>query len=82
MIFKDKETIIRQLYNKAKSLTLETISAKNLKKIDVAGLCVEERDFIDYLLDKRNSNQIESNASILKYSWKIRTKEEEFSSLL
>lgn len=64
MIFQDKETIIRHLCSKEKSLTLETISAKNLKKIDVAGLCFEERDFIGYLLDKRNSNHIESNSTI------------------
>jgi len=58
MIFQNKETVIRNLYNKAKGLSLETISAKNLKKIDVVGLCVEERDFIGYLLDKNNRNQI------------------------
>lgn len=56
MIFKEKEIIMRQLYRKEKSLTLETIFAKNLKKIDVNGLYVEERDFIGYLLDKCNSN--------------------------
>lgn len=85
MIFQNKETIIKHLCWKAKSLTLETISTKNLKKIDVVGLCVEERDFIGYLLDTSNSNQIVSNSSIHSnipnHSWKIRNKKE-FSSWL
>lgn len=35
-----------------------------MRKIDVANLCVKERDFIGYLIDKSRSIQIESNASI------------------
>lgn len=57
-----------------------------MKKIDVIGLYVEERDFLGYLLDKSNSIQIESNPStqisIPKHSWKIRTKEEELLNWL
>jgi len=63
MVFKDKETIIRKLCNKARSPTLETISVKSQKKIDITGLCVEERNFIGNLLDKSNSNQSGSNIS-------------------
>jgi len=86
MVFKDKETITRKLCNKAKSLTLETISAKNQKQIDITGLCVEERNFIGSLLDKSNSNQSGRNISIQlntsKHRWKVRLKEEEFSTWL
>jgi len=65
---------------------LETISTKNMNKIDVASLCVKERDFIRCLIDKSRSNQIENNASIQssapKHSWKIRIKQEELKGWL
>lgn len=83
MIFKDKETNTRKLCSKAWSLTLEAIFVKILRKIDIADLCVEERNFIGYLLDKRNRGQSRSDISSqhnnYNYSWKLRMKDEEFS---
>lgn len=54
MVFKNKATIIRELCNKARSLTLETILVKRQNDIDITDLCVEERNFIAYLLDNSN----------------------------
>lgn len=83
MGFKDKETNIRKLCNKAKSLTLETILVKSQKKIDIVDLCVEERNFIRYLLDKSNCDQsgrnIRSQCNNSNHNWKIRLKDKEFS---
>lgn len=85
-VFKDKETIIRKLCNKARSLTLETISAKNQRNIDITSLCVEEWNFIGYLWDKKNSNQNRNITNNLpnnsSHNWKIRLKEEEFLTWL
>ena len=82
MVFKDKETSIRNLYNKAWSLTLEAMSAKSQGKLDTADLYVEERNFIGYLLDKNNNAHNRSNTNSTNnssYSWKIRMKDEDFS---
>lgn len=53
--FKHKDSAIRTLCNKAKSLALETISVKTQSNIDVTMISVEERNFISYILDKNNS---------------------------
>lgn len=86
IVFKNKETITRKFCNKAKNLTLETISARNQKQIDIIGLFIEERNFIGYILEKNNSNQSGSNINsqlhTSMYSWKVRLNEEEFSAWL
>lgn len=82
MVFKDKETSIKKLYNKAWSLTLEAMSTTSQGKLATADLYVEERNFIGYFLDKNNNTHSRSNtniSNISSYSWKIRMKDEEFS---
>jgi len=77
-IFRDQETITKQLCIKAKSLALETIAAKNTKKIDTTSLCVEERDFISSLIDNSRglptANIYNNHSNIPSHSWKIRVK--------
>jgi len=41
-VFKDKDSIVRSLCNKARGLTLETISIKNQRNIDIIELSIEE----------------------------------------
>lgn len=84
--FKDKDSAIRTLFNKARSLTLETISTKNQSNIDITMLSVEEQNFVSYLLDKNNSNQ---NGNVAKgqhskepHIWKIILKDDEFAKWL
>lgn len=85
-IFRNQEIVTRQLCSKAKSLTLETIGAKNTKKIDMAGLCIKERDFINSLIDSNRDIQAAKfyshHSSTPSHSWKIRVKHDEFSDWL
>lgn len=82
-VFKNKDSTVRSLCNKARGLALETISVENQRNIDITEVSVEERSFIGYLLDKNNRNQIGSTASNrnnnVPLNWKIRLKEEEFT---
>jgi len=86
MIFRDKETSISHLCIKAKSLAIETIASKILKKIDITSLWVEEKDFIRNLIDKISippTVKVCSNLSKnSNHKWKIRLKQDEFSRWL
>jgi len=77
-VFRDQETLTRHLCSKAKSLAIETFAAKSTKKIDMANLCVEERDFIRSLIDKSGilptANTFSKSTRTLSHNWKIRFK--------
>lgn len=84
-VFKDKDSTVRSLCNKARSLALETILVKSQRSINVSDLSTEERSFIGYLLERNTSNQMGSAASNRNHNvppnWKIRVKEEEFDMI-
>jgi len=86
MVFKNNATIVRELCNKARSLTLETILVKRQKEIDITDLYVEERKFIAYMLDNSNSWQkgsyINRQLNNSNYSWKLRLKDGDFTTWL
>lgn len=85
-VFRDQGTLTRQLCSKAKSLAIETIAPKSIKKIDMASLCVEERDFIRNLIDKSSilptANTYSNLINTLSHNWKIRLKQDEFNEWL
>jgi len=55
-VFKDKDSIVRSLCTKARSLALEIISVKNPRSINVNELSIEEHFFIGNLLEQNTSN--------------------------
>jgi len=85
-IFKDKNTATIIACNKAKNLALETIYVKTQSNIDATTYSVEERSFINYILDKnysiQNANIVKEQRSQETHNWKIKLKEEEFANWL
>lgn len=85
MIFKGTETNVRNLYNKAWNLNLETISTKCHGTLKVLDLTVEERNYIECILDKSSIEQKRRDPNSrdnTRCSWKIRMKYEEFARWL
>eukprot|EP00253_Pinus_taeda_P010059 PITA_10059 len=85
-IFKDKETSIRHLCSKAKSLAIETIASKSTKKIDITSLWAEEKDFIRSLIEMINIHPTvkicRNLGSTHSQNWKIRLKQDDFNKWL